>query len=104
MSKTLKEMSADIKNLRFAFPVETQVSTFEGGMLKANFRMAHKTVAEVTVRQGQKNGLRLFVEINSHAKVMSVIEARIQHHIMGEVLALAGFFEVQLHDRTFEEP
>ena len=103
VSTMLKEMASDIKNLRFAFPVETSVSTFEGGMLKANFRMAHsRNLAEITVQQGNKNGLRLFVEVNNSAKVMTVTEARIQHHVMGEVLALAGFFESQLHDRTFE--
>jgi hypothetical protein len=103
VSTMLQEMSADIKNLRFAFPVETRVSTFEGGMLKANFRMASMPLAEVTIQQGKKDGIRLFVEVNSQAKVMTVSEARIQHHVMAEVLALAGFFEATLHNRVFEE-
>src|ERR1700761_4695224 len=98
ISTMLTEMSADIKNLRFAFPVETRVSTFEGGLLQACFEMANLHLGEVQVRQGGPAGNRkLFVEIvHSSPQSMTVTQARIQQHVMNEVLALAGFFEAQL--------
>jgi hypothetical protein len=100
----LEEMASDLKALRFAFPVECRTETHNGDMLKASFRMSKLHLAEISVRQCNKSeGTRLYVHVNTCAQCMTVSEARIQHHVLNEVLALAGFFETTLHNRIFED-